>query len=313
MFRASTRFALAVAALSLAFPAVAQDTDRPGIVLLAHGGQPAWNDHVLSLVASLDQKQPTEVAFGMASRPAIQSAVDRLVSRQVTRIVAVPLFVSSHSSVVTSTEFLLGLRQEMPRDLAVFAKMNHGAHGGHAPPQGSAPAPAAGDNTRPVSSPVPIRMTQALNRHEIVGEILADRAKSISTDPSREAVVLVAHGPSPDEDNLRWLEDMSALAAIVKDRTSFDTIDYLTVRDDAPAAIRDAASAELRERVGRRTAEGRRVLVVPLLLSYGGIEKGIQKRLEGLAYTMSPQGLMPDDRLAAWVIEMAAGAPGSWK
>jgi sirohydrochlorin ferrochelatase len=264
-------------------------------------------------VASLDQKQPTEVAFGMASRPAIQSAVDRLVARQVTRIVAVPLFVSSHSSVVTSTEFLLGLRQEMPRDLAVFAKMNHGDHGGHVSPEPGAPVPGAEDNTRPVSSPVPIRMTPALNRHAIVADILADRAKSVSTDPSREAVVLVAHGPSPEEDNRRWLEDMGALAALVKSRTSFDTIDYLTVRDDAPAEIRDAASAELRGIVERRTAEGRRVLVVPLLLSYGGIEKGIKKRLEGLIYTMSPQGLMPDDRLASWVIEMATGVPPSSK
>jgi sirohydrochlorin ferrochelatase len=311
MFRASTVFVLAAATLAAAHTASAQAPDQPGIVLLAHGGQPAWNDRVLSLVASLDQKQPTEVAFGMASRPAIQSAVDRLVARQVTRIIAVPLFVSSHSSVVTSTEFLLGLRQDMPRDLAVFAKMNHGDHGGHASPASS--ASSAEDNTRPVSSPVPIRMTPALNRHAIVADILADRAKSVSTDPSREAVVLVAHGPSPEEDNRRWLEDMGALAALVKSGTSFDTIDYLTVRDDAPAEIRDAASAELRGIVERRTAEGRRVLVVPLLLSYGGIEKGIQKRLEGLEYTMSPQGLMPDDRLASWVIEMATSAPPSSK
>ena len=59
-------------------------------------------------------QQPTEVAFGMASRPAIQTAVDRLVERGASSIVAVPLFVSSHSSVITSTEYLLGLRSEAP-------------------------------------------------------------------------------------------------------------------------------------------------------------------------------------------------------
>ena len=50
---------------------------------------------------------------------------------------------------------------------------------------------------------------------------------------------------------------------------------------------------------------GRRVIVVPLLVSFGGIEKGLRERLEGLTYTMASSGLMPDDRLATWVLEMA--------
>src|SRR5918996_6348222 len=155
-----------------ASPALAQSASTEGILLLAHGGAADWNERVTALARTVDQTQPIEVAFGMASRPAIQAAVDRLVARGVTSIVAVPLFISSHSSVITSTAYLLGARAEMPPDLKVFAKMNHGAHGG-------APASAAGheghgaavtpaDNMRPVNSPVPVRMTEALNRHEIV-------------------------------------------------------------------------------------------------------------------------------------------------
>lgn len=30
-----------------------------------------------------------------------------------------------------------------------------------------------------------------------------------------------------------------------------------------------------------------------------------EPRLEGLTYTMSSSGLMPDDRLATWVLQMA--------
>jgi hypothetical protein len=52
-------------------------------------------------------------------------------------------------------------------------------------------------------------------------------------------------------------------------------------------------------------SEGHRVLIVPLLLSYGGIEAGIRKRLNGLDYVMAEQGLMPDDRIARWVLETA--------
>lgn len=301
MIRVAT--VVGVLVVACAFPAdVRSSAGKQGILLLAHGGSAAWNDRVLELARKVDTRQPVETAFGMATRAAIQSAVDRLVARGVTEIVAVPLFVSSHSSVITSTEYLLGARSDAPRELAIFAKMSHGGHGG-----GSHDAPAAGDQMSPVSSRIPIRVTPALNGHRVVGLILTDRAHAISRDPAREAVILVAHGPVPDDDNRRWLEDMKSTAERVRAAIPFRSVDYLTVRDDAPPAIRDAAAAELRALVQRRLDEKSRVLIVPQLLSFGGIEKGIRKRLEGLEYTMSEQGLVPDDRLVDWVIEMAAG------
>ena len=283
-------------------PAAAQTLATPGagILLLAHGGQPEWNARVQALAASVNETQPVEVAFGMASRPSIQSAVDRLVARGVTSIVAVPLFISSHSSVVTSTAYLLGVRAEMPEDLKIFAKMNHGAHTlGH---EGHPMPPSdPSDNMRPIEVAVPVAMTAALDHHTIVGSILTDRARAISQRPADEAVVVVAHGPVPDDDNKRWLSDMQLLAGQVAGAVSFAAIDYLTVRDDAPKAVRDAATAELRAMVEGHIRAGRRVLIVPLLLSFGGIEKGIHQRLQGLDYVMAPHALMPDERLADWV------------
>src|SRR5262245_49367497 len=85
-----------------------------GILLLAHGGAERWNASVSELAKSIDGDVPVEVAFGMAQRSAMQSAIDRLQERGVERIVAVPLFVSSHSTVITSTEYLLGLRDDAP-------------------------------------------------------------------------------------------------------------------------------------------------------------------------------------------------------
>ena len=111
--------------LAVALPAAGQT----GVLLLAHGGQPQWNDRVVAVANRVNETSPTEVAFGMASRATIQAAIDRLIARGVKNIVAVPLFVSSHSSVITSTEFLLGLRADAPADLACFAKMDHGSHG----------------------------------------------------------------------------------------------------------------------------------------------------------------------------------------
>lgn len=292
-----------VVAVAAVLPAVAgaQAPTQTGILLLAHGGQPQWNETVNSLVKRVDAQQPTEVAFGMATRANIKGALDRLVARGATRIVAVPLFVSSHSSVITSTEYLLGQRATAPPELARFAKMNHAAHGA---PAGEH-ATHQEDPASPIASGVPVSMTPALNRHPLVGAILADRAKSISTAPSTEAVILVAHGPVPDDDNQKWLADMAVLAGHVRAAAPFAAVDYMTVRDDAGPAIREAATKELREKVQAHRTAGRRVLIVPHLMSFGGIEKGLLKRLEGLEYSITTQALMPDDRIIEWVLQSA--------
>lgn len=297
-------------------PATAQG--RPGVLLMAHGGAPEWNQRVERIAADARRHAPVEVAFGMASRASLQGAIDRLVAAGVTEVVAVPLFVSSWSSVITSTEFLLGLRAEAPADLAIFAKMDHSRHGaaagpsadhaGHAGHAGHPGTPAP-DPTTPVDSPVPVRMTSALNRHPLVGAILVDRARAVSASPADEAVVLVAHGPVPDDDNRRWLDDMAVLAGHVRDSAPYAAVHYLTVRDDAGPALREAATRELRELVTRESAAGRRVLVVPHLLSFGGIERGILKRLEGLDYTMAEQALIPDARILDWVLLQAGLTP----
>ena len=48
----------------------------PGILLLAHGGSAEWNSRVTDLAATVNATRPTEVAFGMATRATIQSALD---------------------------------------------------------------------------------------------------------------------------------------------------------------------------------------------------------------------------------------------
>ena len=166
--------ALVVAvALSFAPFAAARQAPHTGVLLLAHGGSDEWNGRVTAIRTEADRVLPTEVAFGMATRANIAAALDRLVARGVTSIVAVPLFVSSHSSVITSTEYLLGLRAEMPPDLKAFAAMSHGQHDEHA-------GMAGADGTSPIVSRVPIRMTKALDAHPVVADILLSRIGELS-------------------------------------------------------------------------------------------------------------------------------------
>ncbi|NYF80330.1 sirohydrochlorin chelatase [Granulicella arctica] len=280
---------------------------REGVLLLAHGGSAQeWNEEVRHVADQVDLTMPTEVAFGMATRSTMQTAINRLVARGVTEIVAVPLFVSSHSSVIDSTAYLLGLRSQKPEDLKMFASMDHG--GGMVMAHGAMMRePSTIDEAeKAILSPVPIHMASALDHHQFVADILRDRASSISRDPANEVVILVAHGPVPDDENKLWLNDMGLLAEQIGKQTQYAGIEYLTLRDDAEEPVRNAATQLLREKAEQITKEGKTVLIVPLLLSYGGIEDGLRKRLSGISYRMPAQALLPDERIVSWVIDTAS-------
>ena len=388
-----------------------------GILLMAHGGEPDWNQTVLAVAAETNKTMPTEVAFGMADRESLQEGIDKLVARGVKQIVAVPLFVSSHSIVIDSTKYLLGLRPDAPKgfadlidsmpDMKGLSSAAHDAHGPGALPtssaQNSAPpststavtsstpnpngpgaesqsgmlAPNSGstdpnslppdpidqdaidranhvmdyssmtsaklptaetdedtaadgssaaskpsapeaDHTHhahssapippPVQSSVPIRMTSALDHHAVVAEILSDRAAAIATNPARDVLILVAHGPNDDAENSQWLADMRSLAKQVAARQRYARIECATLRDDAPAAVRDAATADLRKKVQDADNQGYHAIVVPLLLSYGGIENGLRERLDGIEHILSSKPLLPDPRIAQWVLTSASAS-----
>ena len=321
LVRRLNRLFVLVGVLALAaMPAFAQHGDHSGhnmqpaknsvgVLLLAHGGKAAWNDEVNSVAAEVGKQFPVEVAFGMATKRNIQNAIDKLEAQGVTSIVAVPLFVSSNSSVITSTEYLLGLRKDAPKDLAVFAKMDHGSGGGHDAHSAHTNASAEPfDPTTPVAHKVPITMRKALDADPTVADILLSRASSISKDAKNEIVIVVAHGPVSAETNRLWLNDMAKLADGMKAKSSYRGIEYLTVRDDAPEPIRGQATAEFRALVEKANAQKARVLIVPLLLSFGGIEEGVKQRLDGLDYTITSQALLPDARIAQWVVRSVRSA-----
>ncbi len=244
------------------------------MLVLAHGGSPEWNRLVEETVAQAGLAAPTEIAFGMGMHAgevaAVQRAVAQLESKGVSRIIAVPLLVSSNSEVMRQFEYLLGLRER-------------GSWEKHA---------------HPVALQVPVTMTQALDDDPVVTEILAERAQAISRHPGEETLVLVAHGPTSDEDNDRWLAAMRRVADGVKAQGGYRTVIAVTMRDDAPEPVVDQATRELRALV---EAAGGEALVVPLLLARGGIESKIPKRLAGLTYRYRGETLLPHLKLSQWI------------
>jgi sirohydrochlorin ferrochelatase len=246
-----------------------------GVLVVAHGGNNRWDGLVRKAVAQARLDVPVQVAFGMgmheAEGRAFQDAVNRLQRKGIDRLVVVPLLVSSHSEVFRQYAYLFRVR-------------------------------AAGEwnEVAPLQIKVPVVMGKALDDDAVVTEILLERAESLSRSPSEETVILVGHGPVADEEASRWLEAMGRLGEEVKRRGAFAGVLSALLRDDAPAAIKEEASRQLREAV-RQAGTQSRVLVVPLLIASGGIEQKIPKLLSGLPYAYDGEALLPHPKLSQWI------------
>lgn len=272
-----------------------------GILLLAHGGDAQWNATVSTISAGLDAQAPTEVAFGMADSAALQRAVDKLETRGVHKIVAVPLFVHSRSEVLDQTRYLLGLRaqpSEILRDALAAMPHDMAHHGGH----------MMAFSTERVRAKEPISMAAALDDSRTVADILARRARALSRAPKTETVVLVAHGPVDDAANAAWLATMKTQAERLRKAGGFKQVVALTIRDDSRPDVKGPALQALRDAVTKASHDGGRAIVVPYLIAQGGIESHIVSALEGLDYAWDGKTLCPDPAIGVWAAKAARSA-----
>ena len=252
--------------------------DEPlGVLVVAHGSTAAWNANVEAAVTIMRQHTPSQAAYLMGAKNRTpQEAYDDLVAAGVQRVVIVPLLVSSYSSHYEQVRFIGGLRDDYPGSDWMNLTPLHGT------------ADVVG-------------VTPALDAHPILADILSDRARALSRDPSTERLVIVAHGPNGDTDADRWMGVIRDLGVQIRSRVPFREIDVRLLRDDAPTPVKDQALAALRESVASRAASGR-VVVVPLLLGPGRVVDQIPTVLTGLEYLWDGRPVLPDSRIADWVM-----------
>jgi CbiX protein len=251
------RFAVWLVLLVMLSPGLAFGAQ--GILLLADNGNGEWNTYLTQLAATVDKQKPTEVTFWSATTPNVQAAVDRLVRRGVTEILAVPLFIAAPLSDLSSR----------------------------------------------VKSVVPLRVATPLNGDPVCAEIVLGRAQEISTSAAGEFLVLVSHRPTPGGDP-RWVPDLAALAQQLNRTRRFAGVLTMALRPDGSEASADER-AQFRGVLERQIAMGRRIVVVPVLTSYGPTESAIEEQLQGVAHEVAKSALMPDDRLVAWIVSRTEG------
>ncbi|HRN52663.1 MAG TPA: CbiX/SirB N-terminal domain-containing protein, partial [Gemmatimonadaceae bacterium] len=112
---------LAVTSLTLS----AQTPASTGTIIIAHGGDSSWNAGVREIAALVQTGGPVEVSFLMgqgAATARFQDAVAKLDAKGVSRIVVVPLLVSSHSGHYQQIRYLAG------QDVTLGESMQHHLH-----------------------------------------------------------------------------------------------------------------------------------------------------------------------------------------
>ena len=270
------------------------DAKEVGTLIVAHGGGPAWDARVEKIAAEVRLPGPVGVSFLMgpgAKAHRFQDEVANLVKRGAKEIVVVPMLVSSHSGHYEQIRYLVGQRDDLD------TTMMHHLHM-------SGIERAAGS--------VPLRLTKAVDDAPEVANVLADRANDLATDPSRQALFLVGHGPNSAEDYAEWMTNLRRVADTVRARTGFRSVLLDLVRDDAPPPVRAEAVARVRELIQlQHQLTGQDVVVVPVLISTGKVStEKLPKDLEGLPMAYTSEGLLPHSGMARWVesrVRQAAG------
>lgn len=310
------RFAIAVAALGLI---VGCGQPRTGVIVMAHGGDPEWNQQIEDAVQPLRAQYPTEIAFGMATPSTIEDAVGKLEARGVRRIAVVRMFISG-DSFRDATEYILGLREtpptpiDAPRAAGGQAQVAdaHNMHHDHASMAMAAPLRAedagtpapAGHDHHHMEPPQRIQATarfvvsrQGVAESPLVDQILVDRVRALSHHPEAESVLIVGHGPGNDAENERWLALMRLRAKRISELGRFRDIRCETLREDWPEKRADAEK-RIRQFVADANSRGGSVIVVPFRVSGFGPYKEV---LDGLDYVSDGRGFCPHPNMTQWL------------
>ena len=294
--RSTTVFTAALTALLFATPSAAQSAGEPGAdvgtLIVAHGGGPVWDARVEAVAQQVKLPGPVGVSFLMgpgAKSHRFQDAVRELVKRGAREVVVVPMLVSSHSGHYDQIRYLVGDLDTLDQEMLHHLDMS---------------------GIERADTTVPLRLTRAMDDAPEIAEVLAERAKGLAADASKQALFLVGHGPNSAEDYAAWMANLRRVADSVSVRSGFRSVLLDLVRDDAPAPVRAEAVSRVRELILLQHELTRQpVVVVPILVASGRVStEKLPKDLEGLPIVYTSEGLLPHAEMARWVESRVRGA-----
>ncbi|MFQ5950129.1 MAG: CbiX/SirB N-terminal domain-containing protein, partial [Nitrospiria bacterium] len=191
--------------------------EQVGVVVMAVGGWEVYHEAVRETVRPLRSRYNLEIAFGMADPGTLQEAIEK-VERRGARWIVVVRLLDSAAAFREKTEAVLGV----DRTPSFYERVRSGAH---------------------------IVTLGGIEADPLVAEILLDRIKEISREPSNETVILVGYGAGTPDGDARWHKQMERTAQLIQERVNppFKAITWANLRK-ATSESGQAATA-LRERV----------------------------------------------------------------
>jgi hypothetical protein len=213
-------------------------------------------------------------------------ATAQLGARGIQSLIVVPLMVSSYGGHYRQIEFYAGRRDELPVELH--------AHDAEAPP----------------AIDVPVRVTPALDTAAELLDAVEARWRALEPRSQAAPLVMVAHGPNDEGDAARWTHAMHLVLARLGAAGHRSQALPMLLRDDAPAHVRAAAVAAMRDSITALAARaGDSVTVMTLLIARGQItQRTIPGDLAGLPIRYAPMGLTPLPAIARWIERSAERA-----
>lgn len=243
--------------------------DEVGVIFVPHGSDYGWNETMREGLEPLRDEYVTEDAFSMVDPVVLERAVRRLEERGVRAAVVVRIF-SLESSFREKAEYVLGLRRDHDR----FPHR--------------------------IRSPLEFHTLGGMETSPHLADALADRVRDLSRDPSRETVLLLAHGAGDEARHEHWMDNLAEIADEVRERTGdrFRAYRYHAWREDWPEH-REPAVAAIREMVRDASKDGGTALVVPVRTAARGPAGDY---LEGMDYREG-EGFAPHPSFTAWLRE----------
>ena len=261
--------------------------EKFGVLVMAHGGTDDWNSGVEDSLEHLRSLYPVEIAFGMADAGSIERGVRKLEVQGVEHVGVVRLFISGESWLQRTAQ-ILGIESGAPMKPTEHSAMDHSS---------------MSMGFWKIDSEIQFHLSrEGLSEAEEMDEVLLTRVRGLSSTPASEVVVIIAHGPADDDENTRWISEISDRTELVKRELNVSDVQVFTLREDWEEK-REGAEELIRGYLKEATAQSLTPIVVPFRVHGFG---PYAKVLAGLDYNADQKGLIPHSNVAIWVQNQAA-------
>ncbi len=255
------------------WPVSAEGSTKNGVLIMAHGYGPGGDLDLFNSVQDLSKKYQTTLSIGMSMMTSshVVCSVNEMILNNVEKIFVVPVSSSPHNTLVRQWNYIFKLEDNYA--YSDVERINNEK----------------------------IIMLDPISDHLYAKKIILDYTNEISSDPTNEALIIIAHGPIDEGDNEIELKLMNNIGQYIKKYTSIHSIKAFTLQDDAPKEIRNRNIEDIKTFMKMSEDDGKRVLMVSNLMSGQGIQRKLKKDFEGFDYVFNSKGLLTHPYYIEWI------------